>query len=248
MNSARDVKKIFIKRLFRIYPLYVSALLLFLLTSEISRRTFFSALCFLNIIFNIPTPTLWFISMILVHYLMIAIILYNYSIKRTIVVCALFIVVSIFMHKYFNIIDTRLISYFPSFILGLVSAKHSAISKYIRNKILMFTCLGILLFTMYYSHLVSYSWISSISIPPLIICSESFIKKINQQFFIKFSYASYCMYIYHRIIYKLLLKIYHPHTNLLTIIYLGFIGIPFLYYISLTIQNKYDNFLLKLYK
>ena len=64
INSFSDVWQFIQKRLLRIYPLYLSSLLLFFITSEITSKQFFSGLFLLNAILNIQIKTLWFVTMI----------------------------------------------------------------------------------------------------------------------------------------------------------------------------------------
>jgi peptidoglycan/LPS O-acetylase OafA/YrhL len=252
VNTIKDLNTFLIKRLFRIYPLYLSALVLFFLTGLITyMKAFLAAIFFMDVILNIPITTLWFISMIFVYYLLIPIISYHYSKKKSLLIVVLFIAFCAAIHIRFNRIDMSLISFFPSFILGFFSARHSVIIKLIKTKTFAVTSLLYIATTIYLSYTIESAWtkevlrfiVAPLSISPLIVFSELLASKTDLGIIRKLSYASFCMYLYHRVVYCLILRIYHPETNILTILYLMCIGLPSIYFISKLVQSKFDCFL-----
>ena len=62
---------------------------------------------------------------------------------------------------------------------------------------------------------------------------------------LKISNASFCMYLFHRVVYWGLLKLYTPHSKVLIVIYLLALGVPLTYYLSATTQEYYDRHLEK---
>jgi hypothetical protein len=54
------------------------------------------------------------------------------------------------------------------------------------------------------------------------------------------SYSTWCMYLFHRPIYKLLIHIYFPEILIWQVLYLLIIGLPIIITISYFIQSTYD--------
>lgn len=67
--------------------------------------------------------------------------------------------------------------------------------------------------------------------------------KINTKvtkFIMNLSYASYCIYLTHRIIFKVAVDIYKPEMDIITLLYLYFVAIPIIYIVSIYTQMFYD--------
>jgi peptidoglycan/LPS O-acetylase OafA/YrhL len=254
ISTAKDIKNFIKKRVLRIYPLYLSALILFLMTSLISYKQFLAGIFLLNSILNIRLKTLWFISIIFIYYLLLSFILYNFSKQKTIFVSFAFLLICIGLHNSFGLIDIRLIYYFPSFITGIICAKYNKVFNYIKSKTVFICSLLSLTIITYLSYFFKLNWFNHVymfistflPISPLILFSELLSLRIHPNIYTKFSYATFCMYIYHRIIYWILLKIRYPGKKMLILAYLACVGIPIIYFISKNIQTGYDFFLKRL--
>jgi len=59
------------------------------------------------------------------------------------------------------------------------------------------------------------------------------------------AYASFTMYLLHRIIYHVLLKLYTPFTDVAVVCYLIVVGVPLLFLVSYFVQKQYDLLLTK---
>lgn len=248
VSTVREVAAFFKKRILRVYPLYLLALILFFYSSLISYHQFLSGIFLFNSLLNTNLRTLWFVTMIMLYYIMLAALLHTYSIKRTLLVSSAFFLCCILLHAVFDLIDVRFIYYFISFVMGIISAKHRSIYSILKNKRVAFASLLLIIVTSYipnflyqdrFSH-ISYLVFIFFSISPLIVFSDLVSQKINKDVILKFSYASYCMYILHRIIFWMLLEIYNPGSDILTLAYLFFAGLPVIYFISMSIQSGYD--------
>jgi len=81
--------------------------------------------------------TLWFVTMICLFYLLFPVLIYNYSVKRVIVVSAVLFVLLLLGHNFFEIFDKRLFVYLPLFTFGLLVAKQDAIHALLKKKVLL---------------------------------------------------------------------------------------------------------------
>ncbi|MBI4826336.1 MAG: acyltransferase family protein [Nitrospirae bacterium] len=248
-STVREAAVFFKKRILRIYPLYVFALALFFFSSLITYNQLLSGVFLSNSLFNTELKTLWFVTMIIIYYVILAALLHTYSMKRTLLVSVAFFFCSILLHLVFDLIDIRFIYYFVPFIAGVISAKHRSIYMFLKNRAVAFVSISLILLSNYIPDFLHRDWfghfyyIAAIffSISPLIVLSDIVAVKINKNIIFKFSYASYCMYILHRIIYWMLLEIYVPGSNILTLAYLFFAGLPVIYFISASLQSGYDS-------
>lgn len=68
---------------------------------------------------------------------------------------------------------------------------------------------------------------------------------VSANIYSKLAYASFCMYLFHRVIYYLLLNVYYPPSNILTVCYLILIGVPVIYVVSAFAQKFYDTIVMK---
>ena len=94
IRTGSDIKKFLKKRLLRIYPLYVMSLLLFFcfFPERLPTALLFQHLILYNMISGDSVFTLWFVTMICLFYLLFPVLIYNYSVKRVIVVSAVLFV------------------------------------------------------------------------------------------------------------------------------------------------------------
>jgi len=139
IRTGSDIKKFLKKRLLRIYPLYVMSLLLFFcfFPERLPTALLFQHLILYNMISGDSVFTLWFVTMICLFYLLFPVLIYNYSVKRVIVVSAVLFVLLLLGHNFFEIFDKRLFIYLPLFTFGLLVAKQDAIHALLKKKVLL---------------------------------------------------------------------------------------------------------------
>ncbi|MGA1863756.1 MAG: acyltransferase family protein [bacterium] len=253
IDSKQKIWVFFKKRFFRIYPLYIFALLLFLVNHFMDFRSFIYHIFLLNLFLNKSVLTLWFISLICFYYFLFPIFVYKYN-KLKIVLLSLFICLGLFIINLISgLIDIRLIIYLPLFIFGIITAKNNEVLDILKKKINIFIFFIVCIFSAclyFYNNNFQYLFIMIFmlsSVPPLLFLGEEFIKKVKYyKIIINLSYASYCMYLFHRVVFYLLLKIYHPKTDIFILVYLGFIGLPLIYLLAKKAQSAYDLVFLRL--
>jgi peptidoglycan/LPS O-acetylase OafA/YrhL len=159
----------------------------------------------------------------------------------------------IFLHSGFGLIDARLIYYFVPFILGILCAVHDRVFILMKAKVTLILSLLALFITTYSQDVVNIHWVDVAVyglrvwaiIPLLLVISDALSTKTPERIISEFSNASFCMYLYHRVIYKALLVVYTPPTNNLIVLYLGLVGLPLVYLLSSVVQHSYNTLLEK---
>jgi len=78
------------------------------------------------------------------------------------------------------------------------------------------------------------------SMPLLLALGNRLFATIPRKFYLDVVYASFCMYLLHRVVFDLTLRIHSPGTNTLTVVYLTLTAIPVTYFASFYLQRGYD--------
>lgn len=236
------------KRVVRIYPLYSVALLLFVYFGLADIKTGLKG-AFLLSMFAMPAPpTLWFITMLMVFYLLGPLtISYCRKEKPTLKVILYLttLLTGLLAYAYLTqVMDVRIIIYLPCFVTGVYLANNpSGLNKYLL--FILFT-LSILITTVKINHAPTY-WLLK---TPMILCGAYICFQISQKVnisstifsrIIKFlSYSSFCMFLFHRPIYITFKELYFPATHLYQLTYLVGICLPSIIILSYVIQKTYD--------
>ena len=259
----------FIKaRILRIYPLYLLALVIFaffIVPVYFDLKSFAAHIFSLNLLLSpltgTPIFTLWFVGLIFSYYLLFPLVI-NSSDKlfRTATLLALILGILSLLHKYLGIIDERMIIYLPIFFIGVYFGRNGLIPL-LHNKIVVRISTCILVPSFYYNLMLlqDKTVLPNDSLTVFIVHNLVIISSIspawnlahllssalgtNKRFISKISYYSYCMYLFHRIIFFVLLKIYYPQSAILTLFYLIIAGFPLTLALSSLIQTGYDKFL-----
>jgi peptidoglycan/LPS O-acetylase OafA/YrhL len=248
-NSITDIKNFIIKRILRIYPLYALALLAFYFLSIINGQKLISGLLLYNLYIGEYILTLWFIPMIIIFYLVFVLLNYNYNLKKFLYISIFIFLLLLIERIIFKKFDGVLILYFPSFICGILSARYSNYLKLtINTSIFTIVIFLIILFLKDFapsklSIMICTIMIVSFSLPSMFLLSKIKKNTIITGFIINVSYASFCMYLTHRIMFNIVLLIYKPRTDIITLIYLYLVVIPFIYIVSFYTQKFYDKLL-----
>ena len=254
------------KRLLRIYPLYLIALLLFILTYDMDTFEILSHVFLVNTIIGNSVETLWFVSMICLFYFLFPLIVYYSSIKkvilRSLIIFFLFNLLILFsfgnMTDHFIKINYRLIIFWPTFIFGVIIGTSERFSKMIErsNVILIGLLLSIIIIPIVTFDIIqifsnnkwlnfgidTYLWMSFtfFIIPCILFISRLISKYVKNRFIIHMSYISFSLYLFHRIIFVSLLRVYEPESNPMKILYLYLVGTPLIIVFSYILQRFYN--------
>ncbi|UCE94824.1 MAG: acyltransferase, partial [Flavobacteriaceae bacterium] len=236
------------KRFVRIYPLYLSSLILAFAVSEISSKQFLTGIFLLNAILNIHINALWFVTMIFIFYLLLPVILYTYSVARTLVLSFLFLFICVVINNSFGLMDLRLTYYFPVFVLGILCSQHDKLFLFLKSTRWAIISAIILLILTYIPQSLKFSGFKYMyivgslvfSLSPMIAAAELFSEVAKSNVFVRLSYASFCMYLYHRTVFYSLLQLYRPESDLMIVLFLGLAGFPLIFILSEWVQTGYD--------
>ena len=246
INNKSDLWNFIRRRFLRIYPLYVLALFLFMLCSLMSFKSVLLHTALLNVLLDKPVITLWFVSIICVFYIIYPIIVYKYSVPKTVIISISLCSVFILLKEQFGLLDENLILFFPLFILGIVSSKHKLIDRFIPNKnfvicsVLVFIISSFLYFEAPEFNQVFLILLMMSAVPFLILIGKLVSPIVNKRVYVNIAYASFCMYLFHRVIFYLITHIYSPSNNIYMVIYLTLIAVPIIYVTSFYLQKYYD--------
>jgi len=237
------------RRFFRIYPLFFISLTVFLLMGIIDRDTYFKSAFLTNMLIPKHLMTLWFITMLGIFYLIVPLFLYNYSCWKTILLMCLCWAGLVIIHSLTGCIDLRLPMYLVPFVLGIMTARSSAIiiNSAMRSRYLQGLCGAVFLVALWqYSvghevtQLIVVDMAIVSSIPLFISLSGLLTKWLPSQLLEFISYASFVMYLSHKILFALSGKLYHSLNFLTQVFYYGCFVLPATIVLSYFIQLVYD--------
>lgn len=238
--------KFYKKRFLRIYPLYILSLSCFLFLGLIDFSTAIKA-AFLLSMFLEPAPlTLWFISMLLLFYLVTPFLMYFSSNNIKFLAVSMLIELALITYEHqIGSLDIRILIYFPCFAAGLYISMNSI--KMPNNNMK-----AIIIFALCFAvSFIETSWsehFSFILLAPMVLTGALFILKtrfpikhtLSLKLITYLSFSSYAMYLFHRPIYDVMLQIYYPNLAFLQWLYLMSVCLPLIVWLSWHIQKTYD--------
>ncbi len=252
-NSKKDLFSYYTKKVLRIYPLYLLAILLFYLLEISDFKTLLKASVFLSM-FKTPAPlTLWFITMIFNFYIIAPILVKTKNNLRHLLIISITIMLIFLSYSSITgFLDYRIIVYFPAFVAGIIIAtkeKFFLQLKPVFYLLLFLTTIPLILIefdskTLNRLMRIPFNVSGSVA---LYIMSRTISGQPLKKLISHISYASFTMLIFHRPVYKLLKSLYFPENPNFQIIYLIFFCLPMVLIISWLIQAGYDKLTKKMY-
>jgi peptidoglycan/LPS O-acetylase OafA/YrhL len=265
----RDIKQFVLKRVLRIFPLYMVALVLFIalsgeIRSSLNICTFLLNLLGLQIIFASkdcsPLLTLWFVGLILsYYYLFIILVKFGGGIRRLIASAGVIFLLSGLLIQRMGWMDERFLFYLPLFVAGILGARYQLIEKMKFSHALLISLLFII-FVGFHTAFVSpreiprflsFIGLTNFVLHNLIVLCIVFVvfafaKAILRAgchgFLQRIAYASYGMYLFHRPIWWLMEDVYSPANVEMKAVYLALFGIPLTIVVSYYVQRVYDGY------
>lgn len=233
------------KKFWRIYPLYFFALFLFFIAGLTDFYAFVKAVFALSMLLQPSPPTLWFVAMLILFYAVAPFMLYLYEFGFSYFIawCMIVIVAMIVYSLLCKTLDIRLIIYFPAFAGGIFISKNKS---FLKPKYLLY----FFIFTFFVSFFkTSFTEINCFFLSAMVVAGSSFFFLVAENWvfptklakmIVFLSYSSYCTYLFHRIIYGCLKKIYFPLDAHFQVLYLFVIFVPCCVFVSYMVQKKYD--------
>lgn len=248
MNKS-DIWYFYKKRLIRLYPLFLfSCLALWLIGFNTTWQTL-SAIggvgCFVPSEFR--PKTLWYISMLLVFYLITPTVIWKRKIRLHIII--VWIVLTCGYKIFFNL-DWRFIINLLFYFIGVIVAKKwkTTIMNFLSSfkwfgvSIILYIMLFYLLSNyyskpMFYATSISGVWlILSLSLSQKTLYDNNIIRHGIE----KISYASMCYYLFHRLFYYYAMQLQHFESATNLFLYLFLLAFPIGFIFSYFIQWGYD--------
>ena len=236
------------RRLLRIYPLYLVAAVLFGLVGIASLAQVIDGV-FLISMFDPPAlPTLWFVTMIMVFYL-IAPLLIRFA-SRPVVAALIGLAIFLSLIAVYLLvkrIDPRIVLYLPVFVLGILYRRQPAIGAFL-TRYQWWLLLAALI-------LLRLSWMGNIwslngallAIPltlagasALFVFADRIASLLHGPTVAFFAYASFGLYLFHRLIFKWAIALYLPAQGWEQVIYLAAVVLPIAILVGYGMQRGYD--------
>ena len=250
IQSVQDAWVFIKKRFFRLYPLYALSLLLFWGHSAISTHTLLYSLIGVSSFIPPQPPTLWFVSMLLVFYV---IFIFLSGRKKTYqILFSVLIYLFLFVICYQSrTIDHRLLYYFPCFFLGMIISD-IPLNRWMRGGA------GVIAIVLFITGIILLESVQLSFIPRrltrcIIALTGSYfvfalarlfekIPRINKCF-IPLSYASMAAYMFHRQIFSAIRMVYWPEPSAWKVVFLYVVCVPIVLGIGYLVQFVYDKLL-----
>ncbi len=247
--SGRGLGSYYLKRFWRIYPLFLVALAWFTHLRISRPDVSFRAALGYSVFAGPAPPTLWFVAMIIVFYLVAPALLYVSRHRKPSEAFLLNIAVMLAMYWYLmatHRLELRMLVYFSVFFLGVYAGANPWLFAWRKT----ITALAVLSFLVsYFSHVRSLPMRVVTIVPMIALCSLFVVMLVRNVDLVPgrlrtgvlaLSCASYCMYLFHRPIYILANRWYFPSTPWLQVVYLVGVCFPVVILFSYVVQKWYD--------
>ena len=248
--AKKGLVSFYFNRFFRIYPLYLLSIILYTLLGLSDLTTSAKAALMISIFVKPAPMTLWFIPMLMFFYLISPFLIIVCRIFNPFKLVALYAILFILLMTYWyfsRLFDVRFLMYLPVYAFGIAMGS-KVIDVNGKNKsIFFFLVLGTAVSLLTDSTHRSMNWVFAtllVTIAPFYLFS--FFKKTNgppngwSRAAWRLSYASYCMFLFHRPIYILLTQLYSPESGGFRVIYLACFCVPCIGLLCYGIQRCYD--------
>lgn len=255
-SSLNDVKIFYKKRVLRFYPLFFISSLLLLAIGFNNWSETWKGLLGISPFWKPQQHTLWYIAMLTGFYIMTPLLCIKYiSIIKRLALMSVFVLFAFGIQIVFHSVDPRFFYYYIVYCGGIVCAiyyKNLCLAVLRSKWALVILLIYVPLFSILafgFGNRLLMMGAGYVGIMVLLNFSM-LLSKMRAELFQRvvdvLSYASMCMYLFHREIYWVLLKLYNPVTNWGGVSYLFVIGLPLVFAISYCIQKFYDKMTVRL--
>lgn len=250
--STEDVFNFYRKRLVRIYPPFLLALVCFLALRAIDFTLFAKSALLLATIWGPAPPTLWYICMIAVFYLLAPFLIACRERFIPFFSTAVGIYLLLFASwPVFGVLDTRMLIYFPSFVAGIFFAGRSSLftGRFI-TVMGGLTAIAILLGWGIPTEFVETSALSM----PLALFAALFILALatrgdaylSSRLISELAYATLFMYLFHRVVYRPAMYLFPSKDPNIQLAFILLVCLPIVVVFSWLGQRLYDEILKRL--
>lgn len=242
-----NVFKYYRNRFFRIYPLFFASLTIFLMMGVIGPDTYLKSAFMTNMFIREHLMTLWFITMLFILYAVAPFFLYNYSSHKTILLLSGFWISLVAIHFLTDYIDLRLPMYMIPFTLGIMMGRSLFVEQIVNSKYAPLACLAVFLSALWQFsqkralfELIIIDVAILASIPIFLFFGRLLTVIVPTRLTLFVSYASFVMYLSHKILFTFFGKFYHSFSIHGQVLYYGCFVLPVMIVLSYLIQLFYD--------
>ncbi len=229
-------------RFIRLYPLFAIAVGLFYLWGMIDQPTAIRSLFLVSLIYPPAPVTLWFIVMLLNFDMAYALVAWLRKYRFQWLVYAAIVGGLVLFHLLVHEIDPRLLQYSPAFALGVFVASGTLSKRYLLAiAVPVFAASIALYLTRSLGHTArNIPFVLSTSYLVFAIGAAVYRPNRLDPVVRVLAYSSYCMYLFHRPVYKSLLKLWTPVSHEMRYVYLLTVGLFLTIGIAWVVQTLYD--------
>jgi peptidoglycan/LPS O-acetylase OafA/YrhL len=249
--SPRALWSFYRSRLLRIYPLYLLSLVLFGVFGIASLEQVVEGALLLSMLTPSAMPTLWFVTMIMLFYLLAPwLIRCADQLPSALLAGSVLLTLLIVVHLWLRPIDLRLLVYLPVFMLGILYRRQRGLAGLVAR---WRWPLAVLLGLMLPLSRVGNEWsvLGALTLVPLagagalvmIAFSESIARRVHGSSIRFLAYASFGLYLAHRLVFKGVIAIYFPVDGWVQVGYLLLSALPLSMLLGYCAQRIYDHFL-----
>ncbi len=230
------------RRLIRLYPLFAIAVALFVVLEMTDGPTAVKSLLLVSMVYGPAPVTLWFIVMLLNLDIGYALVAWLRRYRFQWLAYAVILGGLLLYHFFVQEIDPRLLQYGAAFALGVVVSAGIVKQKYLLfPALLVFAASVALLITRTLGH-TARSIVLVLSTSYLVVVSGAALHRSNllDRVVRQLAYASFGMYLFHRPVYKSLMRLWTPASHEMRYVYLLTVGLFLTIGISWFVQTLYD--------
>jgi peptidoglycan/LPS O-acetylase OafA/YrhL len=239
----------FRRRLVRLYPLYLLALILFAVVGLASQATILKGALLISMFAPPPPPTLWFVTMIMVFYLLAPLLIgLAGDGRRYLIVSAGIVLLCLVYDGFVQSMDSRLVLFFPAFALGVYVQRVRAGYELLQRRRLYLLLLLPLAFVLGLPGDRGFDIATALLRAPLVslgavllvIYAERAGSTLHSPSILMLSYASLGVYLFHRPVFELVMALYYPVQGHYQALYLMGVAVPLTFLIAYAVQRTYD--------
>ena len=255
-DNKSDIIRYYKKRFLRLYPLFFIAAILMLILGLNGKMSTLLGLIGIAPIIGYSFRTLWYVSMLLFFILLTPLISSRRRYSPFLKCFTTFLLISIFEYFICGSIDTNFNYYFFVYIVGIILGLYynnyaiSFLHKKSNVPITVLLFLIALIIGVFFRNSLFHRFVGVLGFIALINISCAFSSKTYPRLFKLVaicSFASMTAYLFHRIIYYVILKIWNP-GGVLELFYIMAVGLPMTIIIAYFIQVAYDKMINKIVK
>ena len=242
--TRRDVVTFYVRRLCRIYPVYVVAAVGFVVVHITAPTQMLKGVFLLNLLTGSPPRTLWFVEMICLFYLITPLFLHSYTARKAFFLGILFsVAVGVLHHISGKAVDLRIAQYVFVYAVGIMAGRS------IRTESLLIGT-GPVLCSLVTLPLLWWGLERSAGVVAFLATQLAIIMFLPLVFTVAgkaapvvgsriahlLSYAGFCMYLIHRLTMHVAAHLYTPGSRLSAVLYFVCLWVPLTFLLSLVLQ------------